>query len=76
MSKKKQTGKKFRELPPVDTKLTGKFKGSTYKAKIVRDDDFPTKRAVEYKGENYSSLTAAAMAITKSPVNGWRFWKF
>lgn len=76
MAKERQKGKRFRELPPVGTKLKGKLRGTVYNAKIVSDDSFPTNKAVEYKGENYSSLTAAAMNITKTPVNGWRFWKF
>jgi len=64
-----------RKLPPINSKLTGKFKGLIYKAKIVSDKSEPTGKAIEYAGAKYGSMTAAAQAITKQPTNGWRFWK-
>jgi len=76
MAEKKARRKINRELPPAGTVLTGKFKGIPYKAKIVLDGKQPSGRAVKYKDEIYSSMTAAAKAITKQSVNGWRFWKF
>lgn len=64
-----------REWPTVGTKLSGKFKGVAFKAKIVVDKNEATGKAVEYAGKKYGSMTAAAQAITKQPTNGWRFWK-
>lgn len=65
-----------RELPPVGTALTGKFMGTAYKAKIIKDKNSTSGRAIEYDGNIYQSMTAAAKAITKQSTNGWRFWKF
>lgn len=73
MKKAKQTI--LRELPPVGTKLIGKFKGVPYNGKIVSDKTRSTGKAVDYSGVKYRSMTAAAMAITKQATNGWRFWK-
>jgi len=65
-----------RELPPVGTALMAKFKGTAYKAKIVKDKNNASGRAIKYDGNIYQSMTAAAKAITKQSTNGWRFWKF
>ena len=65
-----------RELPPTGTVLNGKFKGTPYKAKIVKDQSQKSGRAIKYDGKLYPSMTAAAKAITKQSVNGWRFWRF
>lgn len=72
------SGKIFvaRALPPVGTKLHGKFKGIPYDATIVQDDKMRSKKAIKFNGKNYASMTYAAMAITKQAVNGWRFWKY
>jgi hypothetical protein len=64
-----------REMPPIGSKLKGKFFGKQYEAKIVEDDTSPIGRSVNHKGKLFRSLTAAAKDITKQPVNGWRFWK-
>ena len=64
-----------RVLPPVGTKLKGKFKGVAYSARIGNDKAKKDGRAVEYSGIKYSSMTSAAKVITKQPTNGWRFWK-
>ena len=64
-----------RELPAIGTKLVGKFKGTSYKAKIVGDKTAPTGKAIEYAGAKYRTMTSAAKAIAKQSVNGWRFWK-
>ena len=53
--------------------LKGKFKGIEYKARIVKDQKNSQGRAVKYNGDLYPSMTAAAIAITKQSVNGWRF---
>ena len=64
-----------RVLPPVGTALIGKFKGTAYKAKIIKDKNNSSGRAIKYNGNIYQSMTAAAKAITKQSTNGWRFWK-
>ena len=76
MTEKRKRTKIKRELPPVGTVLNGKFKGIPYKAKIVKDKSQTSHRAIKYDGKLYSSMTAAAKAITNQSVNGWRFWKF
>jgi hypothetical protein len=76
MVKKMKSTKIRRELPPVGTVLKGKFKGNPYSARVVKDKSSPVGRAIKYDGNLYKSMTAAAEAITKQSVNGWRFWKF
>ena len=65
-----------RELPAVGTILKGKFKGKPYTAKVVKDKTNVEGRSIKYDNKLYSSMTAAAKAIMKQSVNGWRFWKF
>ena len=65
-----------RELPKAGTILKGKFKGVEYNAKVVNDENLPEGKGIKFNGEIYKSMTAAATAITRQPVNGWRFWKF
>lgn len=73
--KKRTRTKIAREIPAIGSVLIGKFKGVPYRAKIVKDAGGHSGKAVEYAGAKYSSMTAAAKAITKQPTNGWRFWK-
>lgn len=49
-----------REWPAVGTKISGKFKGVAFKAKIVADKSEATGKAIEYAGKKYGSMTAAA----------------
>ena len=71
-----KTRRKFeRELPQVGTVLNGKFKGTTYKATIVKDKNISSGRGIKYDGNIYQSMTAAATAITKQSTNGW-IWKY
>ena len=65
----------IRVLPKVGSQLIGKFKGVMYYAEIVEDKKRKGIMLIEYKGHQYSSMTAAAEAITNQPTNGWRFWK-
>jgi len=65
-----------RELPPIGTALKGKFKGKPFTARVVKDKTNAIGRSIKYDDKLYSSMTAAAKAITKQSVNGWRFWKF
>ena len=72
-----KTRRKFeRELPQVGTVLNGKYKGTTYKAKVVKDKNSRNDRGIMYNGKIYQSMTAAATAITKNSTNGWQFWKY
>ncbi len=73
--KKRARAKITREMPAIGSILVGKFKGVPYRAKIVKDAGSQNGKAIEYSGAKYSSMTAAAKAITKQPTNGWRFWK-
>lgn len=75
MEKKRKRTKIVRILPSIGTSLIGKFKGTPYKAQIVKDEAKPNGKAIKFAGRLYPSMTAAAEAITKQPTNGWRFWK-
>jgi len=75
MTTKRHRKKIARELPPVGTTLQGRFKSETRTATIVEAKDLPAGKAVEYQGNRYTSLSAAARAITAHAINGWRFWQ-
>ena len=75
MTTKRHRKKTARELPPVGTTLQGRFKGETRTATIVEAQDLPAGKAVDYEGGRYTSLSAAAKAITGHAINGWRFWQ-
>ena len=75
MTTKRHRKKMARELPPVGTTLQGRFKGETRTATIVEAQDLPAGKAVEYEGGRYTSLSAAARAITGHAINGWLFWQ-
>jgi hypothetical protein len=75
MTTKRHRKKMARELPPVGTTLQGRFKGETRTATIVEAQDLPAGKAVEYEGGRYTSLSAAAKAITGHAINGWLFWQ-
>jgi len=75
MTTKRHRKKIARELPPVGTTLQGRFKGETRTATIVEAQDLPAGRAVQYERDRYTSLSAAARAISGHPINGWRFWQ-
>ena len=74
MTRKKQ--RYARQLPPVGTKLQGKFKGRDYFAKVVEAPYLKEGKGISYEGKIFSTMTAAATEITKNSVNGWRFWRF
>ncbi|GAB5604966.1 DUF4357 domain-containing protein [Sideroxyarcus sp. TK5] len=46
---------------------------ATYKGKIRTG--YIDKGALVVNGKRYDSPSAAAVAITGNPVNGWRFWE-
>jgi len=75
MTTERHRQKIARGLPAPGTALTGRFKGQTYSATIVEAEDVPAGRMVEYDGECYPSLSAAAKAITGHSINGWLFWR-
>ena len=75
MTTKRHRKKIARELPPVGTTLQGKSKGETYTATVVETDGLPGGRGIMVGEDLYRSLSAAAKAITKQSVNGWRFWQ-
>ena len=53
---------------PAGTELRATYKGQTYLARIVSG-------ALVFDGKRFNSPSAAAMAITRNPVNGWTFWE-
>ena len=65
----------IRKLPPTGTQFIRQWKGKYYTAIIVEDKSMPSGKTIECRGRFYSSMSAAAVAITKQPTNGWRFWK-
>jgi hypothetical protein len=64
-----------RELPPLGTQLSGRYRGQEFSAEVVATETGEGAHAVECQGARYRSLSAAAKAITGNSVNGWRFWK-
>jgi Restriction Enzyme Adenine Methylase Associated/Protein of unknown function (DUF2924) len=55
-------------LLPADARLLAKVHGQEHVAR-VRDGN------IELNGQVYPSLSAAAVAITGKPTNGWTFWR-
>jgi hypothetical protein len=53
---------------PQGTQVRGRYKGQLYLAE-VKDG------ALMLEGKRYDSPSSAAMAITKTPTNGWTFWE-
>lgn len=53
---------------PAGTEFRAHYKGETYLARVE-------KGALVFNGQRYDTPSAAAMAITGSPVNGWTFWE-
>jgi hypothetical protein len=53
---------------PDGTQLRKKYKGQLYEVTV-------TNGRIIYNGKGYTSPSGAAVAITGSPVNGWRFWE-
>ena len=74
-SEKKKRRRFDRGLPKVGTELVHKYKGTAFAARVVADTSVKSGRAVELDGKRYSTLTAAARAITGRAVNGWVFWR-
>jgi Restriction Enzyme Adenine Methylase Associated len=53
---------------PSGTELRATYKGQTYLARVASG-------ALVLDGKRFNSPSAAAMAITRNPVNGWTFWE-
>jgi hypothetical protein len=53
---------------PAGTEFRANYKGQTRTGRVERG-------ALAVNGQHYNSPSAAAVAITGSPVNGWRFWE-
>jgi hypothetical protein len=53
---------------PVGTEFRANYKGQSHTARVEAG-------ALAVNGQCYDSPSAAAMAVTGNPVNGWRFWE-
>lgn len=53
---------------PAGTEFRAAYKGQTYLARVEAG-------ALVLSGKRFDSPSAAAVSITRNPVNGWRFWE-
>jgi hypothetical protein len=53
---------------PAGTELRARYKGQTYLARA-------SAGALVLEGRKFDSPSAAAMSITRHPINGWTFWE-
>jgi predicted CopG family antitoxin len=53
---------------PVGTEFRANYKGKVHTARVEGG-------ALALNGKKYDSPSAAAMSVTDSAVNGWRFWE-
>jgi hypothetical protein len=53
---------------PNGTQFRATYKGQQHTGAVENG-------ALVVQGERYTSPSAAAVAITSNPVNGWRFWE-
>ena len=53
---------------PSGTEFRAVYKGQTYLARVEEG-------ALALEGKRHDTPSAAAMAITGNPVNGWTFWE-
>ena len=53
---------------PAGTELRATYKGQTHLARVAAG-------ALVLDGKRFDSPSAAAMSITRHPVNGWMFWE-
>ena len=53
---------------PVGTEFRANYKGQTHLGRVEGG-------ALVLGGERFDTPSAAAMSITKNPVNGWTFWE-
>ena len=52
---------------PHGTEFRSKYKGYFYYGQV-------NNGALEFKGKQFFSPSAAAFSITRNPINGWVFW--
>ncbi len=53
---------------PVGTKLRARHKSHLYEAEV-------THQGIKYDNKRYGTPSEAAFRITRTNVNGWRFWE-
>jgi predicted CopG family antitoxin len=53
---------------PASTEFRASYKGQVRTGRVENG-------ALSFNGQRYDSPSAAAVAVTGSPVNGWRFWE-
>lgn len=53
---------------PVGTEFRANYRGQTHLARVDAG-------ALVLNSERFDTPSAAAMSITKNPVNGWTFWE-
>jgi hypothetical protein len=53
---------------PVGTEFRANYKGQTYLGRVESG-------ALVLNARRFDTPSAAAMSITKNPVNGWTFWE-
>ena len=63
--------RKQRPNPKVGCEYVKEYKRKTYKLKVIKTSG---SIAYELGGEIFPSPSAAAKSLTKSEVNGWKFW--
>jgi hypothetical protein len=63
--------KKERNTPQVGTTYTKMFKGKPHTMRVVSTD---SGISFMVGGNKFPSPTGAAKSITKTDVNGWKFW--
>lgn len=54
--------------------LVARYKGAEYRTTVKRSPLHGGKLIFEYDGKAYASLSTLGSEITRTAVNGWRFW--
>lgn len=57
-------------LPPPGSAIVRKYKGRTHRVVVLEDG-----QGFEYEGDRYRTLTAVAKRITRTHINGFRFFR-
>ena len=63
---------KERPTPKVGTEFVKEYKGKSYTLRVVKSGD-----GIGFKLGNtvFTSPSTAAKSITRTEINGWKFWK-